>query len=273
MMSLQEHKHKLIFDENTSEQICTSCGQVSPPIPDNDIPTNGSGQQLFRNTPYYTVNQTYIPKIEGVKKLRKLDFWSMDRTGRNCILTASRYISRICIFLKLPRKVIERSMHIYRKFKGSRRGRSIICVSGACVFYVTKEYNILRTIEDVVDACKFVYAHGVNIRKVLFKYYQEIKHEIPLEAGHSISMFISKVGSNMKLDLSLIKEAIDLAAELAKKNPSIFSGRGPSPVASALLNVVTKKHGMEIRQDAFAKAGSTTTVSLRQNRDLILKNL
>jgi len=281
----------IITDNELGELTCGSCGTVLVEKTINGEPEN----HTFTKEDYMT-NTRFGPKIKlsfgdmGLStligsqnkdssgkqlpskirstfyRLRKQD--QKSRTQKIGVFNEAFVIlDGIRSRLGLPEFVAEKSAYIYRKARshGLIRGRSRPVLVAASVYAACRFTNTPRSLKDVADAA--------NVKKkILQKTYRKLARtlEITLDTYDPID-FITRLSTSVNVSEKIRRDAIYLINRA--KELELTAGKHPLGMASAALYLSCVYNKEDISQLRIAKAAGTTTVTLRNDYQVLIKGM
>lgn len=189
-----------------------------------------------------------------------------DSINRN-LSHALRIISGICFDLSLPRNVMETSSILYRRAlqHNAVRGRTINCVSAACVYMACRKCGVVRTLEDVANSVKISKKQAARNYRFLLK---EMEVDVPLVGAE---MYIGKLVNALKLSGDTEKVACLILSKASKMR--LTSGRGPGGMAAACIYIATYLTNELRTQGLIAELAQVTEVTIRNRYKELISNL
>ena len=265
-----ECKNGIILDTYTGDTICDSCGLV---ISENfldisnfeknmfsyeevrDKARSGFIDILFTPKSYFnTTIKKYEIKNKDLNRRAILDKYTHDSEVRNLII-AIRYLKHISSRLRFSYQVKAKAMLIYRKAlkKNLIRGRSIIGVICACLYFACRNSKIPISIQEIIKES------DVKENKVR-KYYLFLIKDLKLKViPLGPEAFLSKYITNLNLSFEIEKKARMLLPYLK----SFSIGRDPKIISISLIYFLCKKSQIYRRQKEITAIAGITETSLR----------
>jgi len=270
---------QILFDEDTGEEVCGSCGCViverieemkpewmgTPEAGEDDDRMIGPPTSLARHDmglstqigredtdAYGRALQGEVRK--GVFKMRRLD----SRTDTH-LQPAFIELKRLADALSLKGVIVERTAQIYRKIrrKGLTHGKSTAAFIAASVYAACREAGIPRTLKDMAAASGVRKKEIARCYRLLFR---ELELQMPVTDPTS---YISKIASMAGASERTKRRAI----ELLKKVPvGMRDGKNAASVAAAALYLAGPKDkdaATKITQKKLAAASGLTEVTIR----------
>ena len=169
--------------------------------------------------------------------------------------------------LGLPELVAEKSAQIYRKARshGLIRGRSRPVLVSASVYAACRFTNTPRTLKDVADAA--------NVKKkILQKTYVKLVRtlEITLDTYDPID-FITRISTSVNVSEKTRRDAIYFIKRA--KELELTAGKNPMGIASAALYFSCVYNKEDVSQLKIAKAAGITTVTIRNDYQVLIKGM
>jgi len=298
----------LIEDQSKGEYFCSSCGYVvlehTPTLTLESIAssleekmknTRGSGHisysyhDLGVSTDIAYANKDFNGKsikagmFEQVTSIRRwhsrLRITSSRERRLYSVLTK---INEICSNLALPKIVNEGAALLYRGIEGKSsisKGRSIVCIACACIYFACKQHSILRSIDEIAEA-----ANCKKSKKLIYKYYRMIMLERGINNTNCnaksndsntailahIDKYISRLANLLKIDTRVEKLAIDIARKV--NDGSIVDGKAPNGLAAAYLYMASILLGVRMLQPDISSISKVTEVTVRNRYREIISN-
>ena len=182
-------------------------------------------------------------------------------------LIATTEIKRIGHVLNLPSYVKEAILKLYKKayIKNLLKGRSILGMVAACIYYICKEKEIPRNFLDIVEESPANPELIKNCYKILVK---KLNLKVPIIDPIS---FIPKYCS----DLSLDKDIENLAIKILKMNnqKSALGGVDPKGLCGGALYLAAKMRNKKLNQTKIVKVVNISEVTLRSRYKELLSNI
>jgi transcription initiation factor TFIIB len=255
------HEEKIINDKDYSyyneSTVRHSGSSENINIHDKGLPTSISktnhdawGRTLKNDT-----------KIQ-MARLRRLQLRGMNN-GDRTLSKGLGQINLICDKSNLPFSVRSRSSAIFRDVlaKGLIKGRSIISIASAAVYFTCREEQVVRSLEDIAQVS------GTNKKEVARVYRFLLKNVVQLNKlqPYNFTKYINKIGSSMKISGEKQGDAIRLLLFIQQKTKHL-AGKDPKGLAAAALYIVCKddeKIHHKIIQKDLAIAVNVTEVTVR----------
>src|ERR687886_345293 len=285
--------NQIITDPESSELICSKCGQVisdkveqEGPEWRNFVPSSlgdsssrsrvGMSTSLARHDMGLstiigrTDRDASGQKIDAAMRstMDRLRIWdyrtqihsATDRNLRNAFFKLDILKDR----LGLSNSIVEKSAYIYRKAqeRGLVRGRTISGVLAAAIYIACREMGISRTLKDI--------AASSNIKfKELAKSYRLLCLELDLKVPIVDPMkYIAKVANKANLSEKTKRQAAEMMNNVTKREISV--GKNPMGLAASVLYMSSLKTGENITQSNLSYAAGVTEVTLRNRyKDLM----
>lgn len=270
-MLCPECKNIIISDSYKGETICGSCGLVinekALDISNFDKNTfsyeeiRDRGRSSFVNT--LLIPKTYFHTMINIneipdnnfKRIARLDNYNNDSGVRN-LLIAIRVLKQMSSTLHLPYSIREKAMLLYRKAlkKDFIKGRSLIAVMCACIFYACRKSKSPIAFKEIVK-------EGNTDARLVIKFYKLLAKEFnlkvpPLEPVLFVSRYISELQLSFKIEQKVLS--------ILKGLPFNFiNGKEPKSLIAAIIYSLGKKENIKITQKTLAKITGACTVSIR----------
>lgn len=249
------HSAKTVYDPETGEECCGSCGMVIDHV---DAYQDGFG--IGSHTPILPGAGSTVVGHPGTgpSRLRKSDARCrvQDASRR---LSADRMVRMRAMHetLGLPDAVRRHAEKLYTELMlgGFMSGRSIGDVTAASAYVACRDLGVPRTLRNIAAAS------GIKFR-TLSRYVRQIIDErggaLP---QHDLPHLVSMMANTLGVDGPGCREAIEAAGRL---DASYVAGKSPVVVAAAVLYMALSVRRMPYSQRMVAAAAGVTTVSVRK---------
>ncbi|MHA1149711.1 MAG: transcription initiation factor IIB [Promethearchaeota archaeon] len=223
---------------------------ISPLVPDISLST--------------IINQGEIKNPD----LKRASKWNshMDWKNKNLLLAITE-LKRLSCNLFLSDRVKEGAIRIYKKImkKNVLRGRSIIGMMTACIYYSCREENYPITLQEIFEQSRI--SESI-IKKCYRTLIGELKVKPPnLDPSILIPKYISELGLGIEAERLTIKL---VKAYLEKKNAL---GKDPKGICAGAIYLISKLKNLKINQKDISKVTGITEVTLRSRYKEILKSI
>ena len=274
----------LVFDAETSETICSSCGMV---IHDN-AESLGPEWRIYSGEDIESKSRTGMPTSlafhdmglstfisysnvdangatispEQMSKVQRMRRWnkisSNNRSYHRNLKNAFAILSTIKDKLSLNDALIEKSAYNYRKALDSRiiKGRSIRALVVASVYASCRELNIPRTLDEIAETANTDSIFAGKCYRLLVR---RLKLHLPVIDSN---VYLAKIANKAKVSEKTYRRALDMLTAI-KENP-ISHGKDPNALAVAVLYAACLKEDEKVSQAQIAVAGDTSIVTLRK---------
>ena len=283
MCSLCDSK-ALVFDAETSETVCSSCGMV---VHDNTeslgpewrvysggdiesksrtgMPTSlafhDMGLSTFISYSNVDANGAVISP-EQMSKVQRMRRWnkisSNNRSYHRNLKNAFAILSTIKDKLSLNDALIEKSAYNYRKALDRRiiKGRSIRALVVASVYAACRELNVPRTLDEIAHTANTDSIFAGKCYRLLVRF---LKLHLPVLDSN---VYLAKIANKAKVSEKTYRRALEMLTAI-KENP-ISHGKDPNALAVAVLYAACLKENEKVSQAQIAVAGDTSIVTLRK---------
>jgi transcription initiation factor TFIIB len=274
----------LVFDAETSETVCSSCGMV---VHDNTesmgpewrvhsggdiesksrtgMPTSlafhDMGLSTFISYSNVDANGAAISP-EQMSKVQRMRRWnkisSNNRSYHRNLKNAFAILSTIKDKLSLNDALIEKSAYNYRKALDRRiiKGRSIRALVVASVYAACRELNVPRTLDEIAQTANTDSIFAGKCYRLLVRF---LKLHLPVLDSN---VYLAKIASKAKVSEKTYRRALEMLTAI-KENP-ISHGKDPNALAVAVLYAACLKENEKVSQAQIAVAGDTSIVTLRK---------
>jgi transcription initiation factor TFIIB len=269
----------LIFDSDTNEKICASCGIVISAMYEIESKSHlsmkymdhGAAEQHTNHMMYDVSLPSFIGEknidVNGKRidrfhsdKMRRLDrrTISNDPKIRN-LNKAVREIRRITEILGMKMLIAERASYIYKKAfgQGLIRGRSISGIAAAAIYVACKELDIPHSVDEIENLIE-----NVNKKNVL-RYYKLLLKQMRLNVGLPNPIaHLSRISERARLSGRTERKAIEILSKVG--TDSTLVGKKPISIAAAALYLASLQTKERTTQLRIAIASELTTITIRK---------
>jgi len=283
MCSLCDGK-ALVFDAETSETVCSSCGMV---VHDNTesmgpewrvysggdiesksrtgMPTSLAFHDMGLSTfiSYSnvdangaTISPEQMSKVQRMRRWNKIS--SNNRSYHRNLKNAFAILSTIKDKLSLNDALIEKSAYNYRKALDRRiiKGRSIRALVVASVYAACRELNVPRTLDEIAETANTDSIFAGKCYRLLVRF---LKLHLPVLDSN---VYLAKIANKANVSEKTYRRALEMLTAI-KENP-ISHGKDPNALAVAVLYAACLKENEKVSQAQIAVAGDTSIVTLRK---------
>src|ERR671938_381400 len=283
MCSLCDSK-ALVFDAETSETVCSTCGMV---VHDNTesmgpewrvysggdvesksrtgMPTSlafhDMGLSTFISYSNVDANGAAISAEQG-SKVQRMRRWnkisSNNRSYHRNLKNAFAILSTIKDKLSLSDTLIEKAAYNYRKAldKHIIKGRSIRALIVAAVYAACRDLSIPRTLEEISVAANTDAIFAGKCYRLLV---QNLELQLPVI---DYNKYLARIANKAKVSERTYRTALDMLSTI--KNNPISHGKDPNALAVAVLYAACLKEGENVSQAQIAVSGDISIVTLRK---------
>ena len=216
------------------------CPPISPFLPD------------LKYCTYIDKKHIIYPALKRAAKIDSQTPWK----SRN-ILIATNELKRISHNLNLPYYIKKFALNLYKKAFRMKilKGRSIMGMVAACIFYACKNNNVPRTFKEI-------FSESAISPKVIRKCYETLIYKLNLKISISnpimlIPRFIADLGFNMDLEVASIK-ILKFFFQSASS-----CGKDPKGYCAAAIYLAAKLKNYCVTQKQIAKVVGVCEVTLR----------
>lgn len=224
-------------DEVKKQRVCPP---ISPFLPDLKLCTIIDEKNI------------YNPELQRAVKRDSYLSWE----SKN-ILIAITELKRISHNLNLPGYIKEEALRIYKKALKIKilKGRSIIGMIAACIYYACKERYFPRTFQEILNESPISAKKVKNCYKALiYRLNLKVPNINPISL---IPRFIADLGLNIDVERAAIKF---LQSNFEK---AFICGKDPKGFCAGAIYFASKIKNVLISQKVIAKKVGVTAVTLR----------
>ncbi|MFZ0513957.1 MAG: TFIIB-type zinc ribbon-containing protein [Candidatus Nitrosopolaris sp.] len=278
------NSNAILFDAETSETLCSSCGMV---LCDNaesldpewrtysqddtesktrtGMPTSLAFHDMGLSTfiSYSNVDANGVAiSPEQVGKMQRMRRWnkisSNNRSYHRNLKNAFTILNSIKDKLSLSDALLEKSAYNYRKALDKRiiKGRSIRAVLVASVYAACRELNVPRTLDEIAETAN---ADSVFAGKCYRLIIRHLKLHFPVIDANA---YLAKISNKGHVSEKAYRRALQMLSII--KDNSVSYGKDPKALAVAALYAACLKEGEKVSQAQIATAGDTSIVTLRK---------
>ncbi len=183
------------------------------------------------------------------------------------LLIASNELKRIGHNLNLPSFILEEAFSLYKKaFKTNiLKGRSIIGMITACIYYSCKNKSIPRTFQEILNETPIS-------DRIVKKCYNILVRELNLKVLNTNPMsFIPRFAAELNLGFDMEILTRKILQPMINKN--LLSGKDPKGFCAGALYFACKLKSLGISQKEITKVVGVTEVTLRSRYKELLQNI
>lgn len=274
----------IVFDSETSEAICSSCGMV---VKDN-IESMGPEWRSYSGEDIESKSRTGMPSslafhdmglstfisysnvdangvaisAEQRSKVQRMRRWnkisSNNRSYHRNLKNAFAILSTIKDKLSLSDTLIEKAAYNYRKALDKKiiKGRSIRALIVAAVYAACRDLSVPRTLEEISVAANTDAIFAGKCYRLLV---QNLDLRLPVIDSNK---YLARISNKAKVSEKTYRNALEMLSTI-KDNP-ISHGKDPNALAVAVLYAACLKEGENVSQAQVAVAGDISIVTLRK---------
>ncbi len=274
----------IIFDSETSEAICSSCGMV---VRDN-IESMGPEWRSYSGEDIESKSRTGMPSslafhdmglstfisysnvdANGVaisadqrSKVQRMRRWnkisSNNRSYHRNLKNAFAILSTIKDKLSLSDTLIEKAAYNYRKALDKKiiKGRSIRALIVAAVYAACRDLSVPRTLEEISIAANTDAIFAGKCYRLLV---QNLDLQLPVIDSNK---YLARIANKAKVGEKTYRTALEMLSRI--KSDPISHGKDPNALAVAVLYAACLKGDESVSQAQVAVAGDISIVTLRK---------
>jgi transcription initiation factor TFIIB len=274
----------IVFDSETSEAICSSCGMV---IKDN-MESMGPEWRSYSGDDIESKSRTGMPSslafhdmglstfisysnvdangvaisAEQRSKVQRMRRWnkisSNNRSYHRNLKNAFAILSTIKDKLSLSDTLIEKAAYNYRKALDRRiiKGRSIRALIVAAVYAACRDLAIPRTLEEISVAANTDAIFAGKCYRLLV---QNLELQLPVIDSNK---YLARIANKAKVSEKTYRTALEMLSTI--KSEPISHGKDPNALAVAVLYAACLREGENVSQAQIAVAGDISIVTLRK---------
>jgi len=274
----------IVFDSETSEAICSSCGMV---VKDN-IESMGPEWRSYSGEDIENKSRTGMPSslafhdmglstfisysnvdangvaisAEQRSKVQRMRRWnkisSNNRSYHRNLKNAFAILSTIKDKLSLSDTLIEKAAYNYRKALDKKiiKGRSIRALIVAAVYAACRDLAVPRTLEEISVAANTDAIFAGKCYRLLV---QNLELQLPVIDSNK---YLARIANKAKVSEKTYRAALDMLSTI-KADP-ISHGKDPNALAVAVLYAACLSEGENVSQAQVAVAGDISIVTLRK---------
>ncbi len=271
----------IIYIPEIGEAVCNQCGLV---IYERGLDLTHSDKRIYGEQEHMSREQngslitpltpsiglhTVLP-IEEITNpdLKRAAKWNTRISwNEKNILIATTELRRISSNLYLPDYVKVSAIKIYKRIHkmNSLKGRSIIAMVAACIYYACRKLRVNRMFKEILEETS---CSEKNIRRCFQVLLNELNLKVPVIDFHSL---IPKYTLKLKLDTSVVNLVIMLLE--SNKESMFLMGKDPKGVCAGALYLICKLKNIKMNQKRIAEVVGVSIVTIRSRYKEFLKNL
>src|ERR687887_2185426 len=273
-----------VFDAETSETICSSCGMV---IHDN-AESLGPEWRIYSGEDIESKSRTGMPTSlafhdmglstfisysnvdangatispEQMSKVQRMRRWnkisSNNRSYHRNLKNAFAILSTIKDKLSLSDTLIEKAAYNYRKALDKKiiKGRSIRALIVAAVYAACRELNVPRTLDEIAGTANTDAIFAGKCYRLLV---QNLDLRLPVIDSNK---YLARISNKAKVGEKTYRKALDMLSTI--KSDPISHGKDPNALAVAVLYAACLREGENVSQAQIAVSGDISIVTLRK---------
>jgi transcription initiation factor TFIIB len=273
----------ILFDVETSETVCSSCGMVL-----NDKAELDTQWKAYSGDDIESKSRTGMPTSLGfhdmglstfisysnvdanggaispdqISKVQRMRHWNKisnnNRSYHRNLKSAFAILSSVKDKLSLNDALLEKSAYNYRKALDKKiiKGRSIRALVVASIYAACREMNVPRTLDEIAEIAN---ADSIFAGKCYRLLLRHLKLNLPVVNSN---VYLSKIANRARVSEKAYRRALQMLS-IIKENP-ISYGKDPNALAVATLYAACLKEGEKVSQAQIAIAGNTSIVTLRK---------
>lgn len=274
----------IVFDSETSEAICSSCGMV---VKDN-MESMGPEWRSYSGEDIESKSRTGMPSslafhdmglstfisysnvdangvaisAEQRSKVQRMRRWnkisSNNRSYHRNLKNAFAILSTIKDKLSLSDTLIEKAAYNYRKALDRRiiKGRSIRALIVAAVYAACRDLAIPRTLEEISVAANTDAIFAGKCYRLLV---QNLELQLPVIDSNK---YLARIANKAKVSEKTYRTALEMLSTI--KSEPISHGKDPNALAVAVLYAACLRESENVSQAQIAVAGDISIVTLRK---------
>lgn len=268
---------QLLWDQESSERVCTRCGAVSQSEADvfEQMATSRAGPGgTTRSAASSMAEKIGVSTMIGFKdvdasgkrlgqsrdlrQLRKLNTMVAWDSKKRRLGKVSMEVQRVVQALGLNAALGERAFKIYLKEFNAKsvRARSLAAVAAACVCLACREMDIARPPNEIV-------AKKTDINEKKFRrYYRMLLSTQEARSVPSPVNYVSAVAAKASLQGTTERMAIELLNKV--KGDARLVGKRPISLAAAALYLASVRNGDRTTQLRLAYSAGVTPITIRK---------
>jgi len=261
----------IIFIEEKGENVCGQCGLI---INERLVDNSRSGKRAYTNQEKNNREQTGAPisiflpdmglsTVIDKQKINNPDLkraakWNTRITWqKRNLLIASTELKRIGSNLNLPNHVKEEGMRLYiEAFKRKLlRGRSINAMVAACLYLATRQKDIPRTLQEILEEAS---VSAKDVRRSISILTRELN--LKTQSTDPVAL-IPRYVSELELDSEI--EALTKKILVTYINNFSISGKDPKGLCAGAIYLASRIKDLELTQQKIVDSIGVTEVTLR----------
>ncbi|MEO9319459.1 MAG: TFIIB-type zinc ribbon-containing protein [Nitrososphaera sp.] len=274
----------IVYDSETTEAICSSCGMV---VRDN-VESMGPEWRSYTTEDIQSKSRTGMPSslafhdmglstfisysnvdangvaisAEQRSKVQRMRRWnkisSNNRSYHRNLKNAFAILSTVKDKLSLNEILIEKAAYNYRKAldKHIIKGRSIRALIVASVYASCRDLAVPRTLEEIATAANTDPIFAGKCYRLLV---QNLELQLPVIDSNK---YLARIANKAKIGERTYRRALEMLSVM--KNNPVSHGKDPNALAVAVLYAACMREGESVSQAQIAVAGDISIVTLRK---------
>lgn len=274
----------IVYDSETTEAICSSCGMV---VRDN-VESMGPEWRSYTTEDVQSKSRTGMPSslafhdmglstfisysnvdangvaisAEQRSKVQRMRRWnkisSNNRSYHRNLKNAFAILSTAKDKLSLNEILIEKAAYNYRKAldKHIIKGRSIRALIVASVYAACRDLAVPRTLEEIAVAANTDAIFAGKCYRLLV---QNLELQLPVIDSNK---YLARIANKAKVGERTYRKALEMLSVM--KNNPVSHGKDPNALAVAVLYAACIREGENVSQAQIAVAGDISIVTLRK---------
>jgi transcription initiation factor TFIIB len=267
--------NSIIYNEDRAEETCFECGLViRDKIFDTSIPDNRyyTKEEIRRRKQIGPPIPDHLSKIILPTKIKRTNDWNQNRIFKQQTWSSEKHdnincaifeLHRICANLQVSSDIKNHAerLTIRALEKGLAKGRTVIGIVAACIFYACKKVSNI-TLDEIIGQIEGNVRRERCPRRHVYKCYTTLFRELDLHS-HTIDpkVYIPRYVSDLSIDQKMVGLTCTfLQTYLPYLNSS---GKDPKGIAAAALYIICCVHKVNIFQAKVAEIAGISDVTLR----------
>lgn len=274
----------IVFDAETSETLCSSCGMILCDNEESLDPERGKyltddiesktrtgmptslafhdmGLSTYISNSNVDANGVSISpeQVDSMYRIRRWNKMSTNnRSYHRNLKHAFTILTSMKDKLSLSDALLEKSAYNYRKALDKRiiKGRSIRAMVVASVYAACREMNVPRTLDEIAETAN---ADSIFAGKCYRLLMRNLKLHFPIIDANA---YLAKIANKAEVSEKSYRRAIQMLSTI--KENTLSYGKDPKALAVATLYAACLKEREKVSQAQIAIAGDTSIVTLRK---------
>ncbi|MHA1150851.1 MAG: transcription initiation factor IIB [Promethearchaeota archaeon] len=261
--------------------LCNNCGLIINELEFDNLNSIGSHRKytVDKNTSKrYELINPLVPNISLTTLINRTKIHNSDLRRavkrdshlswkNRSLLNAITELRRVSHILSLPKYIQYESLRYYKRIikNNCLKGRSIIGMINACIYYVCRKEKLPRCFQEIIDICS---VSETKIKKCYKLLITELNLKLP---STNPMIYIPRYINELCLTPNIELKANFIMKKYFKAVNTY--GKNPKGICAGVIYLVCKLNNIKIRQKRIAEVIGITEITLRARYKEIIQSL